>query len=1060
MSEFSSTKFAKYSLSVALAGTMLCGALYAAPSQAFADEPATSTEAPAADQCDPNNGIQKIDAEDRFMNYRDPGKVDGQMKHSAEVELVDQNPAENKQTWRVTFNTRGLDGGILGNGFYKSNPYFSWFLSDDLTLDGDNIHVKVSRRPEGFVESADDSKLDTLLDQDVPIAGLFNNDSSKFGFGNNEALDMFKGYDAMSPEEKAKMPETLKNTVFRYHYLDQGSAGVPAEYDGKHERYNYFIPDGGHYYAFRYATNGAQSSGDYHNKDAIVEITFKTTRDINKITERVQNGNKNPKTFVGAVYNCYDSSTTDVRAHLLVDELNKDSDNDGLKDREEFFIGSDPCKADTDGDGKSDGEELKGTNGNKTEKFDSGNGVMKLNGTDPLVGQPEEANEKFSGLYGEIVTGKTLPNRTVALWVYNGDRAMYPIAETISDAEGNYKLVVGKVFDRTDSPNKFGNNIKLETEEAPFKGVLVDSDRVTADRNDIIPGADTVKVTLWSDGFDGGHLYNTPELAKSKEVVKVRDKYDENYEPENKVEVNDPSDLSKEEKDNLIDKLKENDPNFGNAVDRGEITNPRIEDGKLKYEDKEGYPVEIPVENIVTPKDPNAAKSAVPSIGDLNAGETSFSVTVPKTDGAKTEGELEVSVDGKPLAPEKIKDNGDGSYTITPDAALVEGKKVDVKFREPNKTVSSATKVVGPAKENPQPGVETKTPKPELEASTKAKEPATTEGGKDTPGSTTLTVKPGDANAPLKEGDKIKVTVGDGQPKEYSVGGEGTTLNKDGSVSIDLGNEIPEGTKLSSTVTQDGKTESDPAETTVSLDKSKAEDELKKVPTDLDPTKPTDKAVEDAKKELEDLLKEKGKTQKEIDDATDKLKDALKKKDEADKGQAQPGTEVDKSGLKDLVDQAGKTGDDDKYKNADQDKKDEFDKALEEAKKVLEDKDATQEQVDQAKKKLKDALDALNGKSDTDGDNTGKPGDNSGKPGDNSGVGEPSYIGKLLADLDSKASQADKTNTGTSAKKAKKLASLPKTANSSQAGLAAAMMTAGAAMLAFAKRGFRREKQD
>ncbi|OXZ32412.1 Rib/alpha-like domain-containing protein, partial [Finegoldia magna] len=62
--------------------------------------------------------------------------------------------------------------------------------------------------------------------------------------------------------------------------------------------------------------------------------------------------------------------------------------------------------------------------------------------------------------------------------------------------------------------------------------------------------------------------------------------------------------------------------------------------------------------------------------------------------------------------------------------------------------------------------------------------------------------------------------------------------------------------------------------------------------------------------------------------------------------------EVDKSELQKEVDKADTTKESDKYKNADQDKKDAYDKAIEDAKKVLENKDATQEEVDKAKDAL------------------------------------------------------------------------------------------------------------
>ncbi|MDU6744220.1 stalk domain-containing protein, partial [Peptoniphilus harei] len=79
---------------------------------------------------------------------------------------------------------------------------------------------------------------------------------------------------------------------------------------------------------------------------------------------------------------------------------------------------------------------------------------------------------------------------------------------------------------------------------------------------------------------------------------------------------------------------------------------------------------------------------------------------------------------------------------------------------------------------------------------------------------------------------------------------------------------------------------------------------------------------------------------------------------------------VDKKPLQDEVDKENATKDTDKYKNADKDKKDAYNKALEDAKKVLEDPNASQEDINKAKDALKAAEDALNGKT-SDNDNTG-----------------------------------------------------------------------------------------
>ncbi|MDK6808555.1 Rib/alpha-like domain-containing protein, partial [Corynebacterium aurimucosum] len=69
-----------------------------------------------------------------------------------------------------------------------------------------------------------------------------------------------------------------------------------------------------------------------------------------------------------------DGSTEEVPAKITVkddstvvppvDDDQKDTDGDGLTDKEEEELGTDPNKADTDGDGINDGDEVTG-DGNK-----------------------------------------------------------------------------------------------------------------------------------------------------------------------------------------------------------------------------------------------------------------------------------------------------------------------------------------------------------------------------------------------------------------------------------------------------------------------------------------------------------------------------------------------------------------------------------------------------------------------------------------------------------------------------------------------------------------------
>ena len=109
-----------------------------------------------------------------------------------------------------------------------------------------------------------------------------------------------------------------------------------------------------------------------------------------------------------------------------------------------------------------------------------------------------------------------------------------------------------------------------------------------------------------------------------------------------------------------------------------------------------------------------------------------------------------------------------------------------------------------------------------------------------------------------------------------------------------------------------------------------------------------DKALEEAKK----VDEKEGASQAEVDKA---------KEDLANAAGALDGQPTDKDALKAEIAKDPTVKDDDKYKNATDEKKEAYDKALEEAKKVDEKEGASQAEVDKAKKDLEDAKNALDG---------------------------------------------------------------------------------------------------
>ena len=117
---------------------------------------------------------------------------------------------------------------------------------------------------------------------------------------------------------------------------------------------------------------------------------------------------------------------------------------------------------------------------------------------------------------------------------------------------------------------------------------------------------------------------------------------------------------------------------------------------------------------------------------------------------------------------------------------------------------------------------------------------------------------------------------------------------------------------------------------------------------DADKQAAYDKAVEEAKS----VLAKENITQAEIDAAKAKLQEA---KD------ALNGVDTDKSKLQELSDESATKASNAKYYNADESRKADYDKAVEEAKAVLSKENVTQAEIDAAKDKLQKAKDSLNG---------------------------------------------------------------------------------------------------
>lgn len=134
-------------------------------------------------------------------------------------------------------------------------------------------------------------------------------------------------------------------------------------------------------------------------------------------------------------------------------------------------------------------------------------------------------------------------------------------------------------------------------------------------------------------------------------------------------------------------------------------TQPLNTTGEVVFPD--GSKLSLPVEVTVIDLDP----SVVPSIvsphkdGNLWTTDKSFVVSVPQTNGAKTPGDLKVTIGNTEVPADQIKDNGDGTYTISVPQGLSATDAVQVTFTEPDKNPGTASAVapVVPASESNQP---------------------------------------------------------------------------------------------------------------------------------------------------------------------------------------------------------------------------------------------------------------------------------------------------------------------------------------------------------------------
>ena len=640
------------------------------------------------------------------------------------VEPVGDEDANYNQKWKITWNagdsenatgkgTGALPSQKAGYNFWdSSSPMLTMAISQDLEVLGDAEHKPTWT----FKDRSDGTTHVKQLNLWQTLSGDQWNDLTNAKGSNNTVTNMYyfgqyPGYDngkkvsadgdwqdkarsclagnksaswATNGKYKSSLCENsvewLNNS---YESFNSGIEGMKADGSGgatfdfsnsndearkvnQQNLFNFYAKKIGGLQTFKFYTRNAET------RDMVVSLEFTTHRTPWAGAQEV--GTK--RSFVAASYKSFDKAPSDWTGTYWQAFASKykefediDTDGDGLTDRFELGIGSDPNNKDTDGDGIEDGVEVESTTPVLT---DSG---FKITGTDPTVA-PQKPTEpaKPTGHKDEVVKGTTRPYETVELYDLTDKRL---VASTVADANGKYELVPGKILARTDgthgttkSFNKYGNNIKFADEANRTPEYWTDVVGPVADDAD-----HAVAVRVWSDGMDtlSGSETTRPQFSKPTGVIVNTPSVDP-------VEVADPNKLTDEDKNNIKDQVKGTLPNVsdenikinddGSATVTVPTTNPNTGETVDSV-------ITIPAEDLVKqPLPPDAGKStigdpsktSVPvSDGTTDEGKTSFTVTLNDKNGDPVKGaNLNITrKDGKALNDPEIKDNGDGTYTVT-----------------------------------------------------------------------------------------------------------------------------------------------------------------------------------------------------------------------------------------------------------------------------------------------------------------------------------------------------------------------------------------------------------
>ena len=520
---------------------------------------------------------------------------------------------------------------------------------------------------------------------------------------------------------------------------------------------------------------------------------------------------------------------------------------------------------------------------------------------------------------------------------------------------------------------------KMIALKAPEKTEVVDKSNLTQEEKDkVIAAVKIANPNLPKDATitvaNDGSVIVTQGTGENKKVGQLSQDdtvYEKIKAPETPVIVKDPSNLTPKEKEAVEDSVKTANPNLPKDA-KVTVGN----DGSVTVTDKDGKEI-----GKLTPE------QTVKKAGTVVAPTEPVEVKDPSNLTPEEKKDVEDAV--KKANPDLPKDakvtvGNDGSVTVTDKDGKEIGKLT------PDKTVKKAedeaAKVVAPAEP-----VKVKDPSKLTDDEKKAVEQAVKDANKDLP-----------ADAKVTVGDDGTVTVTDKDGKEIgkltpdkTVKAKTPEVNKKPlQDEVDKGNATKDNDKYKN-ADQDKKDAYDKAladAEKVLKDPNASQDAVNKAKQALadaekalngesasvdkkaleaeaakkDATKASDKynnadkdkkdAYDKALADAEKVLKDPNASQDDVNKAKQALADAEK----ALNGESSQA--VNKKPLEAEAAKKDSTKASDKYKNADKEKKDAYDKALADAEKVLADPNASQEEVDKAKKALADAEKALNGK--------------------------------------------------------------------------------------------------